>query len=137
MFITGGVGAIHEDEKFGPDYYLPTDAYLETCAAIGAGLFSWQMGLLTGDARYMDVLERILFNSVPTAVSQSGNCYTYQNPLNANGMDRWPWHDCPCCPPMLLKMTGLVPSMIYSYYKGNLFINLLIGSEAELDIPGV
>lgn len=37
MFITGGVGAIHEDEKFGPDYFLPTDAYLETCAAVGAG----------------------------------------------------------------------------------------------------
>ena len=135
MFITGGVGAIHEDEKFGPDYYLPTDAYLETCAAIGAGMFSWQMSKLTGDGRYMDVLERILYNSIPTAVSQKGDNYTYQNPLNADGMNRWPWHDCPCCPPMLLKMMGLLPSMIYSYNEGNLYVNLLIGSEANLTVP--
>lgn len=135
MFITGGVGAIHEDEKFGPDYYLPTDAYLETCAAIGAGMFSWQMSKLTGDGRYMDVLERIVYNSIPTAVSQKGDNYTYQNPLNADGMNRWPWHDCPCCPPMLLKMMGLLPSMIYSYNEGNLYVNLLIGSEANLTVP--
>ncbi|MBO4642318.1 MAG: glycoside hydrolase family 127 protein [Bacteroidaceae bacterium] len=137
MFITGGVGAIHEDEKFGPDYYLPTDAYLETCAAIGAGMFSWQMSKLTGEARYMDVLERILYNSIPVAVSQKGDNYTYQNPLNADRMNRWPWHDCPCCPPMLLKMTGALPGMIYSYTEGNLYVNLLIGSEASLTVPGI
>ena len=137
MFVTGGVGAIHEDEKFGPDYYLPTDAYLETCAAIGAGMFSWQMSKLTGDGRYMDVLERILYNSIPTAVSQKGDTYTYQNPLNADGMNRWPWHDCPCCPPMLLKMMGLLPSMIYSWNEGNLYVNLLIGSEANLTVPKI
>ena len=136
MFITGGVGAIHEDEKFGPDYYLPSDAYLETCAAIGAGLFSWRMNALTGQARYVDVLERIIFNSLPTAVSLSGNKYTYQNPLNANKMSRWAWHDCPCCPPMWLKMVGQLPSMIYGMGQQTLYVNLYIGSEATLDIPG-
>ena len=137
MFITGGVGAIHEDEKFGPDYYLPTDAYLETCAAIGAGLFSWRMNELTGDAKYMDVLERILFNSIPTAVSMDGTNYTYQNPLNADNMNRWPWHDCPCCPPMLLKFTGMLPSMIYAVRGTDLYVNLFIGSDANLQVPGV
>lgn len=137
MFITGGVGAIHHDEKFGPDYYLPNNAYLETCAAIGAGLFSWRMNELTRDARYMDVLERIVFNSIPTAVSQKGDNYTYQNPLNADNMNRWPWHDCPCCPPMLLKALGQLPSMIYGYCGNNLYVNLFIGSEATLEMPGI
>ena len=137
MFITGGVGAIHEDEKFGPDYFLPTDAYLETCAAIGAGLFSWRMNELTGEAKYMDVLERILFNSIPTAVAMDGTNYTYQNPLNADKMNRWPWHDCPCCPPMLLKFTGLLPSMIYAVSGSEIYVNLFIGSEATLQVPNV
>ena len=137
MFITGGVGAIHEDEKFGPDYYLPTNAYLETCAAIGAGLFSWRMNELTGEARYMDVLERIIFNSIPTAVSLDGKNYTYQNPLNADKMNRWPWHDCPCCPPMLLKFTGMLPSMIYAVSGRDIYVNLFIGSTATLQVPGV
>lgn len=137
MFITGGVGAIHEDEKFGPDYFLPTDAYLETCAAIGAGLFSWRMNELTGDAKYMDVLERIIFNSIPTAVSMDGTNYTYQNPLNADKMNRWPWHDCPCCPPMLLKFTGMLPSMIYAVKGTDIYVNLFIGSKAKLELPGV
>ena len=136
MFITGGVGAIHEDEKFGPDYYLPSDAYLETCAAIGAGLFSWRMNALTGEARYVDVLERILFNSVPAAVSLSGEQYTYQNPLNADRMNRWAWHDCPCCPPMWLKMLGQLPAMIYGTSRQTLYVNLFVGSEATLDVPG-
>ncbi len=137
MFITGGVGAIHEDEKFGPDYFLPNNAYLETCAAIGAGLFSLRMNQLTGDGQYMDVVERVLYNSVPTAVSLSGDHYTYQNPLNADNQNRWPWHDCPCCPPMVLKMTGAMPGMIYAYGEGDLYVNLLVGSSATLQIPGV
>lgn len=135
MFITGGVGAIHEDEKFGPDYYLPSDAYLETCAAIGAGLFSWRMYELTGEAKYMDVVERILFNSIPTAVGQDGKSYTYQNPLNADKMSRWPWHDCPCCPPMLLKWLGQMPRMVYAHRGKELYVNLFIGGSTEFTSP--
>lgn len=135
MFVTGGVGAIHEDEKFGPDYFLPNDAYLETCAAIGAGMFSWRMNQMTGDAKYIDILERVLYNSLLTSVSASGDLYTYQNPLNADDVERWPWHDCPCCPPMYLKMTGALPSMIYATRGNDLFINLLVGSEADIKTP--
>lgn len=136
MFVTGGVGAIHEDEKFGPDYFLPNDAYLETCAAIGAGMFSWRMNQLTHEGKYMDVVERVLYNSLLTAVSASGDYYTYQNPLNADNVERWAWHDCPCCPPMFLKMTGALPSMIYATSGTDLYVNLLVGSEADVKIPG-
>ena len=110
MFITGGVGAIAHDEKFGPDYYLPTDAYLETCAAVGAGFFSQRMNELTGNGKYMDEFERVLYNNVLTGVSLSGDKYTYQNPLNANDHSRWAWHSCPCCPPMFLKMVSTMPT---------------------------
>lgn len=132
MFVTGGVGAIHEDEKFGPDYYLPPAAYLETCAAIGAGFFSQRMNELTGEGMYMDELERVLYNSLLTAVSLSGDNYTYQNPLNAEHHNRWAWHGCPCCPPMFLKITSALPGFIYAQDKEALYVNLFIGSKAEI-----
>lgn len=134
MFISGGVGAIAEDEKFGHDYYLPTDAYLETCAAVGAGFFSQRMNQLVGQGEYMDELERVLFNSVLTEVSLSGDLYTYQNPLNAEGRSRWNWHGCPCCPPMFLKMVSAIPNFIYSTRENEVFVNLFIGSTAKIKL---
>lgn len=134
MFITGGVGAIHEDEKFGPDYFLPTDAYLETCAAVGAGFFSQRMNQLTCNARYMDEVERVLYNNVLTGVSLSGDKYTYQNPLNTDKPDRWEWHVCPCCPPMFLKIMAAMPGYIYAYQGDNVYVNLFIGSEVRVPV---
>ena len=89
LFVTGGVGAVHFDEKFGHDYYLPTDAYLETCAAVGVGFFSQAMNQLTGDAKYMDEFERALYNNVLAGVAASGRQYTYQSPLNTDRSERW------------------------------------------------
>ena len=134
MFITGGVGAIHYDEKFGPDYYLPSDAYLETCAAIGAAFFSQRMTEITGNAMYMDEVERVLFNSLMTAVSLSGTNYTYQNPLNAVNHNRWEWHGCPCCPPMFLKITSAIPGYIYAQKNKDLFVNLFISSQGDIPV---
>jgi len=134
MFISGGVGAIASDEKFGPDFHLPTDAYLETCAAVGAGFFSQRMNQLIVQGEYIDQLERVLFNSVLTEVSLSGDKYTYQNPLNAEGRFRWDWHGCPCCPPMFLKMVSSIPEFIYSQTDNEIFVNLFIGSEAKIKL---
>lgn len=134
MFVTGGVGAIAHDEKFGADYFLPTDAYLETCAAVGAGFFSQRMNELTGDAKYMDEFERVLYNNVLTGVSLSGTKYTYQNPLNAHDHARWDWHSCPCCPPMFLKMVSALPDYIYASSGNELFVNMFIGSQADIQL---
>ncbi|MGQ8338614.1 glycoside hydrolase family 127 protein [Sunxiuqinia sp. A32] len=134
MFITGGVGAIAEDEKFGPNYYLPNDAYLETCAAIGAGFFSQRMNELLGEGEYIDELERVLYNSLITPVSLSGDLYTYQNPLNADSHQRWNWHGCPCCPPMFLKMVSLIPDFIYASKNDEIAINLFVASEAKIKL---
>lgn len=109
MFVTGGVGAIADDEKFGSDFFLPNDAYLETCAAVGAGFFSQRMNQLMGDGKYMDEYERVLYNNVLTGILLAGDQYTYQNPLTAEHHNRWEWHGCPCCPPMFLKMVSQIP----------------------------
>jgi DUF1680 family protein len=134
MFVTGGVGAIAHDEKFGPDYYLPTNAYLETCAAVGAGFFSQRMNELTGNGMYMDEFERVLYNNVLTGVSLSGNKYTYQNPLNAHEHSRWEWHSCPCCPPMFLKMVSELPNFIYASSGNQLYVNMFVGSDAKIKL---
>lgn len=134
MFVTGGVGAVHFDEKFGPDYFLPTEAYLETCAAVGVGFYSQRMNELTGDAKYMDEVERVLYNNILTGISLSGDHYTYQNPLNSDHHARWEWHDCPCCPPMFLKFMSAVPGYIYSYQGDKIFVNLFIGSETTITL---
>ena len=132
MFVTGGVGAVHFDEKFGPDYFLPTDAYLETCAAVGVAFYSQRMNELTGDPRYMDEVERALYNNILTGISLDGTHYTYQNPLNAEHHSRWAWHGCPCCPPMFLKVMAAMPGFIYAQKDDGIFVNLYIGSETEI-----
>ncbi|MCD8739768.1 glycoside hydrolase family 127 protein [Mucilaginibacter roseus] len=132
-FITGGQGAIAEDEKFGPDYYLPESAYLETCAAIGAAFFSQRMNELQADGKYMDEFERALYNNILAGVSLDGRHYHYENPLQATNHPRWEWHSCPCCPPMILKMAGALPGFIYGTdAKNGVYVNLFIGSNATI-----
>lgn len=130
MFITGGEGAIADGERFGADYFLPESAYLETCASIAAGFFSEKMNELDADGRYMDEFERVAYNNFLSGISLSGNRYFYENPLIAKDHRRWQWHDCPCCPPMILKMAGVLPRYIYAYDNDGVYINLFIGSEA-------
>lgn len=136
MFITGGEGAIADGERFGDDYYLPESAYLETCASIGAGFFSERMNEMEADGKYMDEFERIIYNNLLSGVSLNGDQYFYENPLVGNGNKRWSWHDCPCCPPMILKMVGALPRYIYGFDGSDIYVNLFIGSEAALKIKG-
>jgi DUF1680 family protein len=137
MHITGGVGAFASEEKFGPDYVLPNDAYLETCAAVGAGFFHHNMNLAFGHSRYADELERTLYNGTLAGVSLSGNTYFYQNPLECNTTRaRWSWHECPCCPPMFLKMMGAMPGYIYATDPDAIYINLFVAGHAKFDWNG-
>jgi DUF1680 family protein len=136
MHITGGVGAFAKEEKFGPDYVLPNDAYLETCAAVGAAFFDRNMNLLFGDARYIDELERSLYNGALAGVSLKGDTYFYENPLEAEpSRARWAWHECPCCPPMFLKLMGAMPGYIYAADSDSAYVNLFVGSRATLPLP--
>lgn len=92
------------------------------------------MNQLTCNARYMDEVERVLYNNVLTGVSLSGDKYTYQNPLNTDKPDRWEWHVCPCCPPMFLKIMAAMPGYIYAYQGDNVYVNLFIGSEVRVPV---
>ncbi|MEI9865860.1 MAG: beta-L-arabinofuranosidase domain-containing protein [Limisphaerales bacterium] len=137
MYVTGGIGATSEGEAFGKNYQLPNDGYLETCGSVAAGFFSRNLNLLNGDARYVDVLERELFNGALAGISLAGNSYTYVNPLeSANGNSRWSWNGCPCCPPMFLKLMGAMPGYIYAQDKTGIYVNLFVGSKANIEFAG-
>lgn len=137
MHVTGGVGAFANEEAFGPDYVLPNDAYLETCAAVGAGFFHANMNRSFGHARYADELERVLFNGVLCGTSLSGDTYNYQNPLVSDEKrNRWEWHDCPCCPPMFLKILGAMPGYVYATDADAAYVNLYVGSRATMSVKG-
>ncbi|MCP5118274.1 MAG: glycoside hydrolase family 127 protein, partial [bacterium] len=104
MYITGGVGSRAAGEAFGEPYELPNQrAYTESCAAIGNMFWNWRILAATGEARYTDVLERALYNSVNSGLSIDGTLYCYRNPLELTGNPddqiRNPWYSTTCCPP--------------------------------------
>jgi DUF1680 family protein len=137
MHITGGVGAVHNEEKFGYEYQLPNDAYLETCAAVSMAFWAGNMNLAFGDSKYMDVFETVLYNGVLTGLSLKGDKYFYRNPLESKGEDhRWEWHGCPCCPPMYLKIMADLQSYIYAQNEENIYVNLFIGGSADISLKG-
>ena len=99
--------------------------------------FARNLNLLTGDARYVDALERELYNGALSGVSLAGNSYTYVNPLQAaNGNSRWAWNGCPCCPPMFLKLMGAMPGYIYAQDATGIYVNLFVGSQAKIQFAG-
>lgn len=137
MHITGSVGAFADQERFGTDYQLPNDAYLETCAAVGAGFFHEEMLNATGDARYADELERVLYNGALVGISLEGTHYFYENPLTSpRPRRRWEWHSCPCCPPMFLKIYSALPGYLYATSQDHVYVHQYVPSEAEIPLPG-
>ena len=137
MYVTGGVGVVPEYEGFVADYTLPNGGYEETCAAIGAAFFHRNMNLALADAKYVDELERVLYNGALCGVSLKGDTYTYVNPLEfGRGHGRWPWHGCPCCPPMFLKFMGAMPGYIFAQDEAGVYVNLFVGSRAKLRLAG-
>ena len=132
VHITGGVGTRHDIEGFDKEYLLPNNAYLETCAAIGLSFFSGEMSLMDCDSKYFDCFELSLYNNILGAVHGDFKHFFYQNPLCSDGtLNRWEWVECPCCPPMLLKIFSSLHTYIYSYSKDVLNVNMLIGSYYE------
>ncbi|MEI6647158.1 MAG: beta-L-arabinofuranosidase domain-containing protein [bacterium] len=137
MYLTGGVGSRPSDEAFAADYDLPNSGYLETCATVGLAFYSRNLNLLAGDARFVDELERSLYNGSLSGTSLKGDRYSYNNPLEGKkDRARWEWHGCPCCPPMFLKLMGALPGYIYATDSSGLYVNLFIGSRMEVRLGG-
>lgn len=141
MYITGGVGSRHDGEAFGENYELPNlTSYNETCAAIANVYWNHRMFLLHGDAKYIDVLERSLYNGVISGVGLDGKTFFYPNPLecdlkyhfNRGSLTREPWFDCSCCPTNLCRFMPSIPGYIYAENEGDIYVNLFVSSDTRV-----
>jgi hypothetical protein len=134
IYITGGIGASGAGEAFGRNYELPNmSAYCETCAAIGNGFWNQRLFLLHADARYIDVLERTLYNGLLSGVSLDGKSFFYPNPLESNGQhERSPWFGVACCPGNMTRFLASVPGYVYAQEGDTLYVNLFVGSTADI-----
>jgi len=138
MYVTGGIGAAHQGERFTLDYDLPEEtAYCETCAAIGLVFWSHRLLHLEGDGRYADVMERALYNGTISGVSLSGDRFFYVNPLASRGdHHRQDWFGCACCPPNISRLIASIGRYIYSEGAGDAWVHLYVGGSGVLNIGG-
>ena len=149
LHLNGGVGAYYivryADKSLGRPageafaengYDLPNDgAYLETCAAIGNALWNERMFLLHGDAKYIDVLERTLYNGLLSGVSIGGDEFFYPNPLASKGKyARSKWFSCSCCPVNVVRFIPQVGRMAYATKGDEAYVNLFVESAAALSL---
>lgn len=135
LYITGGIGSRAQGEGFGPDYELHNQqCYCETCASIANVYWNHRMFLYTGDAKYVDVLELALYNGVISGVSLSGDRFFYDNPLESMGQHgRAKWFGCACCPGNVTRFMASVPSYMYATEGDDIFVNLYIQSESDIE----
>ena len=136
MYITGGIGSSGQNEGFSLDYDLPNEtAYCETCASVGMVFWNQRMNLLTGEAKYIDVLERSLYNGALDGLSLSGDRFFYGNPLASNGNTaRSAWFGTACCPSNIARLVASLGDYIYGKNDSGLWVNLYIGSNTMLKI---
>ena len=134
LYVTGGIGARRGGESFGNNYELPNkNAYCETCAAIANALWNHRMFLLHGEAKYIDVLERIIYNGFLSGISLKGDKFFYQNPLASDGKyQRSPWFGCSCCPTNIVRFLPSLPGYAYAYKDGNIYVNLFISGSTTI-----
>lgn len=125
LYITGGTGSRHRDEAFGDAYELPSErAYAETCAGIALVNWAWRMFLLSGEAHYLDVMERCLYNVVLAGISDTGDRFFYSNPLQLrsdhgasqqeSAGTRLEWYSCACCPPNLMRVVATLEHVMFA-----------------------
>jgi len=139
LYITGAIGtAQYGDEGFGDGYKLPNQgAYCETCAAVAYILWNYRMNLLTGEAKYADMLELTLYNGFLCGVSLSGDRFFYVNPLASKGKtQRRGWYVPACCPSNVVRMFPQIGRFAYAVDNEGIYVNLYMGGVCELDAKG-
>jgi DUF1680 family protein len=134
LYVTGGIGARSGGESFGDGYELPNDtAYCETCAAIANAMWNYRMSLLHADAKYIDVLERIIYNGFLSGISLSGDRFFYPNPLASDGKyQRSPWFGCACCPTNIVRFMPSLPGYAYATGEDRVYVNLFVSGGATI-----
>ncbi|MBQ9532581.1 MAG: glycoside hydrolase family 127 protein [Prevotella sp.] len=138
MYITGGIGQTATNEGFSDDYSLPNaTAYCETCASIGMVLWNYRMNQFTGDAKYIDILERAMYNGVLAGINLRGDRFFYVNPLESAGNHhRQEWFGCACCPSNITRFLPSIGNYIYGTSNDALWVNLYVGNESSVKIDG-
>jgi len=137
MYITGGIGSAGTNEGFSKDYDLPNEqAYCETCASVGMVFWNQRMNSLTGNAEYIDVLERSLYNGALDGLSLSGDRFFYGNPLASSGKnERREWFGTACCPSNIARLIASLGNYIYGFSNDKIFVNLFVGSNSHFKLP--
>jgi len=141
LYLIGSMGVHGYLEGFGPDYVLPNlHAYNETCATVGTALLNLRLFLLHADAKYIDVLERNVYNGVLSGVSLEGDTFFYPNPLASDGTNRKhlrsPWFSTACCPSNIARFMPSLPGYVYAHTDDELYVNLYVGGNANVDLAG-
>jgi DUF1680 family protein len=147
MYITGAVGAVARHEGFADSFELPNDeAYCESCASIGMVMWSHRMALLERDAKYADVMERVLYNGFSSGISVEGDRFFYVNPLaSRGGHERKPWYKCACCPTNYARMIPRIAERVWAkegdtlyalLYEPNILRTRLAGQKIQIETKG-
>ncbi|MEZ4532068.1 MAG: glycoside hydrolase family 127 protein [Thermomicrobiales bacterium] len=134
IYVSSGIGSRWDGEAFGRDLELGNErAYTESCAAIGSVMWNWRMLLITGDAKYPDLIETTLFNAMLPGISISGDLYFYQNPLSDDGHHRRePWFDCACCPPNIARTLAQLSGYFATTSPEGVWLHLYAQSDLDL-----
>ncbi|MDX2046993.1 MAG: glycoside hydrolase family 127 protein, partial [Chitinophagaceae bacterium] len=136
MYITGGIGSAGSNEGFTVDYDLPNEqAYCETCASVGMVFWNQRMNAMTGNAEYIDVLERSLYNGALDGLSLSGDRFFYGNPLASRGQHyRREWFGTACCPANIARLIASLGDYIYARSDDGIYVNLFVGSNTTINL---
>lgn len=143
IYVQGGIGAVPGGERFGADYELPnTTAYNETCAAIGDVFWNQRMFLLHGESKYIDVMEKVLYNGLISGVGLDGKTFFYTNAMQVtNGVthhelepERSGWFECSCCPTNMARFLPSLSGYMYAQKDNNVFVNLFIAGTANMEV---
>jgi DUF1680 family protein len=139
MDVSGGLGALPVSEGFGRDYELdPETTYNETCAGIASLYWNWQLACLTAEAKYSDLFEWQLYNSVLAGMGIDGKTYLYNNPTACRGgIQRQQWYSIPCCPSNISRTLADLGGYLCSTDNNDLWLHQYIGGQIKDEDFGV
>ena len=124
--MTGGIGAAGGGEGFGKPYELPNmTAYNETCASIGHDYWNHRLFLLHGDGKYIDVMERTLYNGLDLRrVARRQDVLLSESARVERPARARPWFGVACCPGNITRFLASVPGYVYAHSGDTLYVNL-------------
>lgn len=177
LAVTGGTGALYDGaspdaglnywkitrthQAYGRKYQLPmVTAYNESCASLGFVFWAWRMLSLTGESRYADEIERVLFNALPAMIGADARSYFYTNPLrqvrdlpfpmrrpgDLAGSTPPPSHERGrqefmkgsfCCPPNIARVLAELPYYLYGEDGTDVWVHQFASGTAEVRLGGV